>query len=99
MAQRLQLQTLLEDIAENTYFQPPPNVTLKYPCVIYTRDGSKAEYASNGLYLHTKRYMVTVIDRDPDSDLPDKVQELPWCTFTRFYATENLNHYVFNLFF
>jgi hypothetical protein len=43
--------------------------------------------------------MVTVIDRNPDSELPDKVEELPFCRFDRFYATENLNHHVFNLFF
>jgi len=81
------------------YFQPPPNISLSYPCIIYERDGSHNLYAENGLYLHTKRYMVTVIDRNPDSSLPDKVEELPMCSFTRFFAVENLNHHVFNLFF
>lgn len=99
MAQRLQLQSLLELITPRVYFQPPPNVDLEYPCIVYMRDGSRAEFAENGLYLHTKRYMVTVIDRNPDSSLPDKVEEMPLCSFDRFYATENLNHHVFNLFF
>ena len=99
MAQRLQLQSLLELITDNVYFQPPTNIGLEFPCIIYERDGSRPEFAENGLYLHTKRYMVTVIDRNPDSNLPDKVEELPLCTFDRFYTRENLNHYVFNLFF
>jgi hypothetical protein len=63
------------------------------------RDGSNANYADGGLYAHTKRYLVTVVDRDPDSTLPDKVEELPMCRFDRFFASENLNHHVFNLFF
>jgi hypothetical protein len=46
-----------------------------------------------------KQYQVTVIDQDPDSGLPDKVEELPLCAFDRFFATENLNHHVFNLYF
>jgi hypothetical protein len=99
MGQRLQLQTLLELITPNVYFQPPPNISLEYPCIIYSRDGGQSEYAENAPYLHMKRYMVTVIDRNPDSSLPDKVEELPFCRFDRFYATENLNHHVFNLYF
>jgi hypothetical protein len=99
MAPRLQLQSRLELITENLYFQPPPNVNLEYPCIIYERDGSNTEYAGNALYLHKKRYLVKVVDRDPDSRLPDMVEELPLCKFDRFFATENLNHHVFNLFF
>lgn len=99
MAQRLQLQSLLELITPHVYFQPPPNTALEYPCIVYSRDGSRSEYAENALYLHMKRYMLTVIDRNPDSELADRVEEMSFCHFDRFYATENLNHYVFTLFF
>lgn len=99
MAPRAQLQSLLEQIADHVYFQPPSNINLQYPCIIYARDGSNVQRAANLPYRNTKRYMVTVIDRDPDSSLPDKVEELPMCSFNRFYAVENLNHHVFNLFF
>jgi len=43
--------------------------------------------------------MVTVIDRNPDSDLPGKVAELPMCTFNRFFTADNLNHDVYTIFF
>jgi hypothetical protein len=99
MALRLALQSLLESITENVYFQPPPNISLEYPCIVYVREGSHSDFADDALYLHVKRYMVTVIDRNPDSNLPDQVEELRWCRFDRFYATENLNHHVFSLFF
>ena len=99
MAPRLQLQSLLELIVENVYFQPPSNFQLQFPCIIYERNGSETERADNTSYLHAKRYQVTVIDRNPDSILPDKVEELPLCSFDRFFTAESLNHHVYNLFF
>lgn len=99
MAPRLELQALLEELAPNVYFQPPANVQLVYPCIIYKRDFAQATFADNAMYRNTKRYMVTVIDRDPDSPIPDKVAALPMCIFNRFYTADNLNHDVFNLFF
>jgi hypothetical protein len=99
MASRLELQTLLESITENVYFQPPTKLKMQYPCIIYKRDNSRTEFADNRPYTHTKRYQVTVIDRNPDSELPDKVEDLPYCTFNRYFAAEGLNHYVFTLFF
>ena len=99
MASRLALQSLLEGLTEHVYFQPPANLNMQYPCIIYKRDDSRSEYADNRPYTRTKRYQVTVVDRDPDSELPDKVEELPYCSFDRYFPAENLNHYVFTLFF
>jgi hypothetical protein len=99
MAPRLDLQALLESIAPNVYFQPPENINMQYPCIVYNRDFAETEFAGNGPYRFTLRYMVTVIDRDPDSDIPGKVAMLPMCTFNRFFTADNLNHDVYNLFF
>lgn len=101
MGQRLQLQSLLEDILGNgnVYFQPPASVQMQYPCIVYKRDFSNTQFASNAPYRRTKRYMVTVIDRNPDSVIPDKVSELPLCTFNRFFVADNLNHDVFSIYF
>ena len=101
MAPRSSLQSLLTSIlgSDNVYFQPPTNVALKYPCIIYKRDLVRTEFADDSPYRHMKRYQVTVIDRDPDSPIPDKVAALPMCLFDRFYTADNLNHDVFNLFF
>lgn len=99
MAPRLQLQSTLEQIAPKVYFQPPNNIALEYPCIVYSRSGSELEHADNALYRQTKQYSVTVIDRNPDSELPDKVEALQMCSFDRWYAADNLNHYVFTLFF
>src|SRR4051794_30190112 len=95
MASRLMLQNLLEDYTEYVYFQPPANLLMQYPCIRYVRDDSKVEYSGNMPYTHHKRYQVTVIDRNPDSELPDVVEKMPFCSFDRYFASENLNHYVF----
>lgn len=99
MAPRLELQELFEALVDHVYFQPPNNTKIQYPCVVYEVSGDKVERAGNRLYFHTKRYQVTVIDRDPDSELPDMVIELPLCEFDRFFTADNLNHHVYTLFF
>lgn len=97
--QRLDLQALLKEITTHVYFQPPNNIQMQYPCIVYARDGDDSEWAGNQRYAHLKRYQVTVIDRDPDSNLPDQVESLPYCSFVRGFPAEDLNHSVFNLFF
>jgi hypothetical protein len=109
MAQdRLQLQTLLEnllvtdeqpDAKLKVYFQPPANVQMEYPCVVYQRSYLDTKFAGNAPYRLTKQYLVTVIDRDPDSVIPDKVAALPLCSFDRAFVADSLNHDVFRLFF
>lgn len=101
MAPRLELQALLTDILEsaNVYFQPPPTIQMEYPCIVYHRDYELTNHADDIPYKRRKRYLVTVIDRDPDSGIPDKIAELPLCVYDRFYTADNLNHDVYKLFF
>jgi hypothetical protein len=99
MGQRLQLHQLLETFTPNVYFQPPNNAQLKYPCIIYKRDFADVKFADDGPYNRTIRYMVIIIDQNPDSEIPSKVASLPMCLFNRFYTADNLNHDVYNLYF
>lgn len=99
MAPRLRLNQLLKAITPNIYFQPPNNLAMEYPCIVYQRDFAETSFADNNPYRNMKRYQVTVIDTDPDSAIPDKVASLPMCVFQRFFAADNLNHDVFNIFF
>lgn len=99
MAPRLNLQELLETFVPNVYFQPPENVVLKYPCIIYKRDFADTKFADDAPYSNTIRYMITVIDQDPDSSIPGMVAAMRMSLFNRFYVADNLNHDVFNVFF
>lgn len=102
MGTRLQLQTLLESLlptGKRAWFQPPPNVELTYPTIIYEHDYNTVIHANNNPYNVKKRYQVTVIDEDPDSQLVDEVQALPMCSMVRKFNADELNHTIFDLYF
>ena len=101
MGKRTDLQTLLEDLlgSRNVYFQPPENFKLDYPCIIYSRNAGKTQFANNNPYQHHLQYSIMVIDRNPDSLIPGKIAMLPMCTFERNYTADNLNHDVYNIYY
>jgi hypothetical protein len=99
MGQRSELHTILKSLVPNVYFQPPETVKMVYPCIVYRRDDERSIFADNKPYKHTKRYQVTVIDTNPDSDIPRQVAALPMCVFDRFFTANQLNHDVYTLFF
>lgn len=101
MGTRLELQNVLEELLDSdaVYFQPPSTIQMKYPCIVYRRTKIDIRSANNKPYLTKKRYTVTVIDKDPDSGLPDKVAKLPSCAHDRQYTASGLNHDVFTLFY
>lgn len=97
MASRLELHEELCDIlgSRNVYFQPPPSVKLIYPAIVYSRSGIDKIPADDIAYLLPRRYMVTLIEHDPDTETIDKLLKLPYCMYDRHYAADNLNHEVF----
>ncbi|WP_300899399.1 hypothetical protein [Turicimonas muris] len=101
MRSRLELQKLLEDIlgSRNVYFQPPESIKIKYPCIIYERSDESVEYADNVKYRKHKLYSITIIDKDPDSEFPDKIEDIEYCEFERSFANDNLNHFVYRLYY
>ena len=107
MSRRLELHKKLCDILGcpetgtscRAYFQPPSTVHMEYPAIVYSLDDVDSTYANDVTYLTTKRYAVTVIDKNPDSDLIDKVMTLPMCYFNRSYTRDNLNHFVLEVFY
>lgn len=95
------LHTLLKTVdgVSEVYFQAPPSKDMVYPCIIYRRDTAETDFADNNVYGVKKRYLITVIDRNPDSEIPKQVAALPTCVFDRFYVADGLNHDVYKLFF
>lgn len=101
---RIELHEILCGIlgSRNVYFQPPPSVQMKYDAIVYSLSGIQTGRADDRNYISRKRYTVTIISRDPDSELPDKLifsEELPYTEFDRYYTADNLNHWAFTLYF
>lgn len=96
---RLAFQILLEGIlgSKNVYFQPPSTVKMQYPCITYSLLNLPEKYADNESYVNNYCYNVTLIDQDPDNEYVDKLKKLRYSKFIRFFSTQGLNHYVFNI--
>jgi len=101
MASRLLLQSILENIlgSDHVYFQPPATITMIYPCIVYERSDIDTKFASNNPYSLKNGYTVTMIDRNPDSLIPNRIAMLESCIFRTHYTKDNLNHDVFILYF
>lgn len=99
MDNRLLLDDLLKTVCDNVYFQPPNNIKIKYPAIIYQRSEIKADYASNFVYNTKTLYSVTVIDKNPDSDIVKNVSNMLTSKHDRHFVSDNLNHDTFTIFY
>lgn len=96
---RLELHELLKTFADNVYYQPPSSVLMQYPAIVYSLNRCRKIHANNDSYLKSNQYMITVIDRDPESNIAKQIEDLQMCTFDRTYTSDDLNHFVYTLYF
>lgn len=104
MDRRLELHQILKSLYINgephVYYQAPEDNRMIYPCIIYKLDDMPAIHADNNPYLWGHKYQVTVIDRNPESPLRERVQALPTARMkTSPYVKDNLHHFVFSLYY
>lgn len=85
--------------SRNVYFDPPSNIHLNYPCIIYKRIASEARRADNLRYINWYPYDVQIISKDPEFELFD--------TFLSYFdagregapfVSDNLHHSNFTIY-
>ena len=81
------------------YFQPPSTVKMAYPCIIYSRSKRKNFFSNGKIYMGMNQYLITIVDKNPDSLIPEKVRELPYCAFSTHFTTDGLNHDIFTIYY
>lgn len=98
---RENLQKILEEIlgSRNVYYQPPESIKLNYPAIIYSRERIDNIFADDKVWKQDCSYQITVIDKDPDSEIVNKVSQIPMCSHDRHFTSDNLNHDVFTLYY
>ena len=98
---RLEFQNFLETFKgdRNVYFQPPPSVKMKYPAIRYKLYTIDNNFADDIPYIQAKEYELIYITKDPDDPMVDAISKLPLCSFNRYYTADNLNHYVYSIFY
>ena len=101
MNNRMELHEKLVNIlgSRHVYCQPPETIKMVYPCILYRLNNIDTLHADDKPYINTNNYLITVIDKDPDSTIPYELLKIPMCRFDRTYTADNLNHWVFNLYF
>lgn len=101
MNRRTELHNLLTNILGSgyVYFQPPETVKMVYPCIVYSLETIGTRHADDLPYMKDRAYAVIIIDKNPDLELVSKMSELKLCQFERHYTANNLNHWVFRIYF
>lgn len=101
MADRLDLQGLLEELLEsrNVYYQPPESVKMQYPAIRYSKKNIQSVYANNSKYLMRDCYELIVISRNPDDPVIKRLLALPYCSYDRQYIADNLYHDVLTIYY
>lgn len=93
------VESAIRDMArKHVYYQPKASVLIDYPCVVYKLSDMPSMHADNFPYHLHHVYQVTVIDRDPESKIREKIAELPTCRFTNSFISDNLYHFVFKVY-
>lgn len=100
MATRTELQSLLEELngSINVYYNPPATLKMEYRAIRYKLNNIQNEHANDKRYFNKKRYDLIVISKESDPDVVDKLLELPYCSLSTPYKSDNLNHYPLTLY-
>ena len=101
MKTRSDLQTMLENLlgTRNVYFQPPESLKINYPCIIYSTNSVDNIHGNNDVYKQDISYELVYVDSNPDNVIFKKLCNMEKCRFKRFYVSDNLNHFVFEIYY
>lgn len=98
-SRRKEFNKKLQAICPNVYFQPPDNLNLKFPAIVYSYDDVDDKFANNAKYGSIPGYQVIVIDVNPDSTIANQINRLPRSSFVREFKKDNLNHYIYRVYY
>ena len=77
------------------YFQPPENLKIGYPAVIFHLSKVKLDHADDVPYKGAREYSVTLITKEPEPEVLDEILKIPYTTLDNTYIADGMNHFVF----
>lgn len=88
------------DNVVHLYFQPPESLQITYPCLIYELKDIRKVTADNRTYAKFRSYKLIYITWWPDSDVVDRIVDLPFCSLDGApYKADNLYHYTYTMYY
>lgn len=80
---------------DRVYFQPPENLKLEYPVVVFHLTKIKVDHADDAPYKGAREYVVTLITKDPEPDALEEILKIPYTSLDSTYQSDGMNHFVF----
>lgn len=77
------------------YFQPPENLKIGYPAVVFHLSKVKLDHADDVPYKGAREYSVTLISKEPEPEVLDEILKIPYTTLDTTYISDGMNHFVF----
>lgn len=100
MGSRLELHDELLQFIPNVYFQPPSDIQMSYPCIVYDKLPHMRHFANDVIYLSQQEYKITLIEHNPDSDVAKRMEKhFQYCGINQHYKIDGLNHTHLSLFY
>lgn len=104
---RLDLDAEFREVlgSNNVYHQPPANIHMSYPCIVYEENPDEDLHADNDIFMTYHNWSVTLIrnytNRDETKKLVDKIKShfKPYIRVNQHFVTDNLIHDVFKLYY
>lgn len=85
--------------SDEVYFQPPSKVRMQYPAIVYKLSDLQDVRADNRLYKVTACYEAVLMHKDPSNRTYIDLINMPMTKFVRYFAKDNLNHYVYRIYY
>lgn len=101
MANRLDLHNKLQELLDSNevYYRPPQSKAMNYPAIRYSKVKPDTKHADDMTYSTMNCYEIIVISVTPDHPVIEELLKLPYCSWDRWYASDNLNHDVLTLYY
>lgn len=101
MNTRVELQSKLESIlgSNQVYFQPPSNVQMKYPAIVYELSGEFTKRSNNKRYIKYNKYTVTHIYKSIRNELKESIMDaFLYVDYDRRLISDGLYNDVFTIY-
>lgn len=92
-------EAIAREAPKHVYFQPPEKDQMRYPCILYDTERINIYHADDRPYYKMRSYRITIIDKNPDSELPRMIEEFPTVRYETHYTSDNLHHFVYKLYY
>lgn len=84
--------------SNHVYYNPPENVKIEFPAIVYRLETPSIVHADNGLYWLHIPYRVTLIQKETSDELWTKLAAFPLCRPGNPFISDGLRHYVFTIY-